>query len=232
MNNLQINQPSFKGAFLIDYKNTKPVLRRTFEETIARKGRQILPDFEGKFDQTLYIMKNSKDYDTAHFIKENNLKFKYIPDIDTKMQFDSEEPEKVSQYISENKPFVINKLDKLMDFISENRTINRARKNSELSYSQKIIKLLGVDMPDVKQKRNDGSKFIINKNTGDALLISPSNKYGSHYVIYTPKDEKKDVIRLAIDKDNNILAKFSSPAEIVRFKQLYIKAVKEHSQLK
>ena len=101
MNTISNNKVNFKGTFVVNYKNSISGMREGFEHAIGKHKRLIFDGFGGKKDTTLYVLKDSKDYDAAMFLKANNKRFKYMPDINTKASF--EYLEDAEKYILENK---------------------------------------------------------------------------------------------------------------------------------
>lgn len=59
-----------------------------FEHAIGKHKRLVFDVFGGKKDTTLYVLKDSKDYDAAMFLKTNNKRFKYMPDINKIVRFE------------------------------------------------------------------------------------------------------------------------------------------------
>ena len=121
INKMQITnenyRPNFKGAFLINYKKALPETRKCLEELIGPHKRQIWDTFSGKDKQVMYVMKNSKDYDVAHFVIKNDLNFKYYPEVSTKLQFEPDKPQDVISYIKTQHPKLIQKPYELMEYI-------------------------------------------------------------------------------------------------------------------
>ena len=220
--------PNFKGAFLINYTKARPETRKCLEDLIGAHKRQIYDTFAGKNNQVMYVMKNSKDYDVAHFVQKNRLNFKYYPNVCTKLCFEPDKPEDVLKYIKTQRPQLIKKTTDLIEYIKAHRTICRAKKDSHLSVADKIINILHYDKnAGKKEKLTNASTIFTDNNTGDRIVISPKSALGTRYVCVTPKREYEEIKRLAFDEQGNILKTFSPPDGIKLFNQLFKKAIKD-----
>lgn len=228
MNN-NISSTNFKGTFLVNYKNTLPGMRKALEEKAGKHGKIIFENFEGK-DSVLYVLRNSKDYDVANFIKKNELRFKYMPEIDTKLQFESDAPEKVEEYISKYKPKVIRKISEMIDFVTNNRQKNKAIKDSHISFYDKILTNLKINIVGQKQKNSKGI-MTIKDDKGGFVCISPKSKNGFSYVYSKPSNSYDDIMRYAIDENGNVVRTFQDPDAITKFSENFNKAVKHHLHL-
>lgn len=228
-NNINLN---FKGSFLINYKKALPGVREGFEKAVGKKHVQIFDSFEGNQDSVLYVMKNSKDFAAANFVKLNEMNFEYIPEMDTRLRFDEYFPDEVSTYLTENKPKVIKKISELMDYISENRIRCRERKNSHIGKYQKILNTMGVDVKGEKHTNSFGVTNVEDVLTGKTAIISPASKLGTRFIaIKHPKKLKKHADYYAVDENGNILKKFKFPDDILLFRELFNKTIKTHLNL-
>lgn len=108
-------------------------MKEEFDKAVGANGKIIYNNFPDK-NKTFYILKDSKDYNIAQFIQRNNLKFRYFPEMNTRLCFEPSEPEKVTNYIKVNKPYTIRKISDLIAFVQENRFKNRAIQNSHLGF--------------------------------------------------------------------------------------------------
>lgn len=222
------NSLSFKGAFLINYKNTVPEIRTGFEKAIGNKKRQIFSAFKGDKDTVLYVLKNSKDYDAAEFIKRNGVKFKYMPTMDTNCRFDEYYPEEAVKYIEEQKPKVISKLTELMDYVKANRVHCRARKDSQIPFYKKVLDKLFITITGTRTVDNKGITKIIDAEKDGFMLLSPKKSNGISYMYIKPSNDYDPTQRLMVDENANILAKFEGVDQITLFKERFNEAVREH----
>lgn len=221
-------RPNFKGAFLINYKKALPETRKCLEELIGPHKRQIFDAFSGKDKQVMYVMKNSKDYDVAHFVIKNDLNFKYYPEVSTKFQFEPDKPQDVISYIKTQHPKLIQKPYELLEYIKAHRENCRAQKDSHLSIADKILNVLCYDKnAGKKEKLSNASVVFIDKNTGDRVVISPKSALGTRFVCVTPKRDYEEIKRLAFDENGNILKTFLPPDGIKLFNQQFKNAIKE-----
>lgn len=220
--------PSFKGAFLINYKKALPETRKCLEELIGPHKRQIYDTFAGKDTQVMYILKDSKDFDVAHFIQKNELNFKYYPDVSTKLRFEPDRPQDVITYIKTQHPKSIQKPYELMEYIKSYRENCKTQKDSHLSVADKIINALCYDKnAGKKEKLSNASIIFTDKNTGDRIVISPKSTLGTRYVCVTPKRDYEEIKRIAFDEKGNILKTFSPPDGIKLFNQQFKNAIKQ-----
>ena len=144
-----VSNTSFKGSYLINYKNSSKLARQNFENAIGEHKRQIFENFNNKKEQVLYVMKNSKDYDAAQVIRKHYLNFKYFPTMDTKLRFDTEKPEEVINYINENKLSTITKFADLIKYVENYRLKCRAKYKNispQENFAEKILEHLKIQL--------------------------------------------------------------------------------------
>ena len=233
MNSLQVNnnQQSFKGAFLINYKRAIPGLQEGFETIVGQHKRQIFRNFNGDKNSVLYVMKNSKDYDVAQFAARNEMKFKYMPDVDTRCRFDEELPEEVVDYMSKNKPTVIDKVSELLDYVAQNRFRCRARKDSHIDRHTRFMNNMGFDFKGEGKTNSRGVTLFIDEKTGKKAVISPKTNSGFRFVAIKPPKKSGEPEIYATTVDGKIVEKFEFPNELLRFRASFKKAIREHLHL-
>lgn len=219
---------SFKGTFIINYKNTIPGIKEGFEKAISDHKRITFNNYRNK-DTVLYVLKNSKDYGAANFIQKNRIKFQYLPDVDTKLRFEPQFPELVTKYIKDTKPRIINKISELMDFVSKNRIHNRAKYGSESNWNKYFLQKNNINITGKAVKDSQGVTTIKDEINSGKAVISPESKLGTRYVFIKPGNKYEDPMYLAADKKGNIIAKFVSPDEILNFRIQFKKAIKKTS---
>lgn len=230
MNN-NISGTNFQGSFLINYKNTPKIARESFEKAIGEHKRQIFESFDGKKDEVLYVMKNSKDYDATQKVKAFNLRFKYMPDVDTKLRFDTESPQEVVAYINDNKPKTISKLNELVEYIGTYRSKCRARylgAAQPRDFADEILESLKIDIKGVKTKDSKGIVTIKDNENNGLVVISPKSKFGISYVFYKPANKYEYEHRYAVNENGELLASFNTPDGIKKFKECFVKATKKN----
>lgn len=218
--------PNFNGTFLINYRKALPGTKTKLEEVVGKNGKLIFENYAGNPNNILYVLKNSKDYDVAHFVKRNELTFKYLPGIDTRLRFETEDEAK--RYIKNNKPQIIETLKDMLTFVEENRLKNRAKKDSNVSYVDKILKAINLDIKGSKTRNASGVTTICDKENEGLVLISPQSKFNINYVYVDPPNKYEDAKRYAIDADGNILATFNTPDGIKTFNEKFKKAINHH----
>jgi len=218
---------SFKGAFLLNFNRTLPGTREAFEHSMGKVRGQVFENFGGKKGNTLYVLRNSKDYYAANFIKRNELKFSYMPEVNSKLQFDTYEPEKVINYINDTKPLVIRKVDELMDYIQKYRQSCKS-KGGVNNPCDELLDKLKIKFNGRKVKNNKGVTTLRDDKTNGFISVSPPNAYGIYFAYVNPGNMYEYESRYAVDKQGNILARFRTPDEMLLFKKKFIEAVKHH----
>lgn len=225
-----IAQPNFKGSFIINYKNTPSNMRQELEKNFNKKGKIIFENFEGD-NTVLYVLRDTKDYHVANFINKNQLKFKYMPDISSKLQFENSQPDVVSDYIKQTKPKVIKKISELMTFVQANREKNKAIKDSHLSLYQKALLNLKINT-NIKGKKNAKGIYIIKDTKNDGIIcFSPKSKNGISYIYVKPSNSYDEIMRYSIDEKGNILRTYQTPEGIKVFSEKFNQTIKHHLHL-
>lgn len=224
MNNTISSNINFNGAFKIDFNKTLTGTRKYLEKSISgTKGVTVYDDF-GSPNNTLYILRNSKDYDFAQFIKKNELKFEYIPEIDTTTKQSKKE---LLSAIEEKKVTIIDKISTMIDFVTNNRIGIQAKKPTVKTH-EKLLKNIFHNLKDKKAKNSQGIVTLEDKTTGEMMKISPKSKFGITYIYHKPALKNEAIERFAVDDEGNILASFNSPSSIIKFGENFNNAVKHH----
>lgn len=226
----KISNPSFKGAFLVNYNKTPSNMRQEFENVVGQHGKIIYDNFEGE-NNVLYILRDSKDFDVAQFIKRNALKFKYIPEVTTKLQFEPSEPDAVKNYISNNNVTIIKTLPKLLEFVVNNREKCRAVKNSHIGFYKTVLKNLHIDT-NIRGTKNNKGVFVIKDKANDGIIcFSPKSKNGITYVFVKPSNCYDPIKRYAIASNGDVLTSYQSAEAIIKFNESFNNAIKHHLHL-
>lgn len=232
-----ISSINFKGSYLINYKRGQKLAREAFEKSIGEHRKQIFESFDGKKDQVLYVLKNSKDYDAAQVVKQHNLKFKYMPEVTTKLKFDIEKPQEAIDYLSQNSPYTITKLDELNSYIEANRLKCRARYDipkpvgPKKDFADDILKNLKIEIKGVKIKDSRGILKIKDKENDGIVVISPKSKFGISYVFHKPANKYEHESRYAVNEKGELLATFNTPDGIKKFKECFTKTLNNNKPL-
>jgi len=222
------NQQSFKGAFLINYKRAIPGLQEGFETIVGQHKKQIFRNFNGDKNSVLYVMKNSKDYDVAQFVARNEMKFQYMPDVDTRCRFDEELPQEVVDYMSKNKPTVIDKVSELLDYVIHNRYNCRARKDSHIDKHTRFMNNMDLGFVGKGETNSRGVTVYIDEKTGRKAIISPKTNQGTRFVAIKPLNKKDEPEIYATTVNGKIIEKFEYPNELLRFRASFNKAIRDH----
>ncbi len=230
MQNRINNNINFQGGFLINYKSAVKGTQELLENRIGH-GKQIFRNWNGDGNSVFYVMKDSKDYNIAQFVKTNELKFQYYPELNTKLRFDTYEPQTFINYLKENTLKVINKFDELMDFIAVNRQ-HKAIPNSHLSVEQRILNKMQINIDGKKPVTNSkGITRVKDKNSGKIAIFSPQSATGARYVHIVPEKSHWNSEFYMVDNEGNILKQFSSVDGIFAFTEGFNKAIKHHLHL-
>ena len=220
----------FGGSFLINYKKAILGMREAFESAVGKPKVQVFDSFNGKENQVMYVMKNSKDYDAATFIQKNELNFKYYPEVSTKLQFELDKPQDIVAYIKSTKPKLIQKHHELAEFISKCRENCRQVKDSHLSLVDKILGSLHIDKNSgEKIKKSNAVTIFTDKETGKKVFVSPKNHHGTSFVLVNPNNSYEDVSRYAFDDRGNLLRSFEPPNGLKIFMEKFNEAIKHQS---
>lgn len=220
------NSPQFNGSFLINYKKAIPGIREAFENAVGKPKVQIFDSFKGKENHVMYVMKDSKDYDAACFILKNQLNFRYYPEVSTKLQFSPNFPEEVSAYIKNNKPKLIQKHFELKEYADKFRAFCRQKRDSHLSFQDKILESLKYDRAVCKKTKNANSIVTFEDgDSGNKVIMSPRNKNGTCFVMINPKNSYDSIKRYAFDMQGNLLATFEPPNGIKLFDKKFKEAI-------
>jgi len=227
MQNNISNGQTFRGAFLLNFNKTLPGTREAFERSMGKVKGQIFENFRGNEGDTLYVLRNSKDYYAAYSILMNNLKFAYMPDVDSKLRFDTFEPETVINYIDKIKPKQIRRIDKLMSYIKENRESCKS-KGGFNNPCDGLLDKLKIKFNGKRTKNCKGITTLKDDKTDGFIAVSPVNANGTYFAYVNPGNKYEHETRYAVDKQGNILASFTTPDEMLLFKKKFAEAVKHH----
>ena len=225
---ISINNTNFKGAFFINTKNMSPKMKSMLMGAVGEHKKIVFNDFGNKEGYNLYILKNSKDYNFANFIEENKIRFKYMPEVDTKLQFEPSRPEDVVEYLKNNPQNVITKISDLIEYVNKNRFTNRERKDSHISNLKKLLNSLHINIEGTAAKDARGVTKIVDNANHKLVLISPFSKNDVRYLLYENPHEK--TLHYAIDKEGNIIAKYNTPDGIIKFKEAFKNAIRTQGQ--
>ena len=199
MNN-SVNNVNFKGAFIVDCKKMTPEIKTELQNCVSQlKKKNIIENFNNNENLNLYVTKNCYDKILADFICLHKLKFKYMPSITTRERFDSKEPAMAAEYIKNNKPTCITKLNELVEFISKYRTQKQQSSRKSIEY---FLNLLNFDIDGIPEVNDKGMTQIIDKKNGKSVHISPKNRKGVTYIRIQDRDGS---YRYAITNSGNVI---------------------------
>ena len=224
------NNVNFNGGFLINYKLAPQGTQETLENNIGN-GKQIFRDWDGDKNSVFYITRDSKDYNIAKFIEKNNLDFKYYPELNTKLRFDPEKRFILLDYLEKNNLKIMDKIDDLIKFLTENRKISKKAKKIKQDPFKPILEKMGIQIEGKTIKSPNGITTIKEKNTSREVIISPLSEHEVRYVRVVPEKPHWETKYYMIDADGNILKEFKTPDAIIAFRKGFNRAVEYSNSL-
>lgn len=219
------NTTAFKGGFLVQYPKTIPGIREGFEHIIENSKKLVFENFNGDSRSVMYLLRDSKDYEAAQFIRLNRVKFQYLPEVNTGVNIDPHHPHKLVEYISSTNPRRITKSDDLITFVEAERAPQVPNANrANLKQIRMLMQKLKIEINGQADLKRNGVYQILDKENGGAFVISPKNKFGFRYVFFKPSNKHEHETRFAIDSEGNKIGYFNTPDGIKKFKELFAKA--------
>ena len=222
------NNISFGGAFVINYKRAIPNLREYFERTaFAHGSKQVFENYRGDKNKVLYVLKDSRDYDVAQFIRRNEMKFEYMPEINTKLCLNPWKEQEAYSTIDSVKPKIINKMSDLMKFVEEFRLKIKSEKCPSIGRVDRVLKALKI-VPEVK-KVFDGTRGVtryIDKAKNGEIIISPKGEYGKTFVYYKPSNRYENPSFYEVDHLGENVRQLKTVDEILEFRKKFNDSVK------
>ena len=215
-----INNTNFQGGykFIRMSKEAKEQL-----PLIVPKGKLVFDSFEGKKSNVFLVARDSFHTKIVNFIKENNLNYRYYPDIKT-YNVRYGQPEKVSEMIASMKPEKINFEEALKNYHpvqemrkAEVRALKKRVKEQSSTYSKNIVKALGLDSNDMVVSTGARGITVIDNNAKTRrITISPPTTNNMHYVFVENKISSPPttftntlpsdiLVALSIDSNNLVL---------------------------
>lgn len=228
MNNT-IQSTNFKGGFLLNYYHTKPKIRRQLEHVIGMHGVQVFDKFNGKDYAVFYILNNPKDIKMADFLANNNkIRFQYYPDINTKNQFNSQNPEELVEYIKIKHPKCIKILHEMQKIIYKRNDSILSKRHSDIDLAKGLLKKYGFNFSEDVNLQDDGVVIIKNTKGSGLLKMTPPNVIGLRYVYIEPNNSYDDSIRCLVTSKGLVLKDFKTPDEMSRFREGFTRLVQNY----
>lgn len=218
----RISNVNFQGTYIMNFAKTGSKMKAGFEDVVGGKKCKILEDVDMK-GRMFYILNNKKDYQVADFIKDNRLRFKYLPNVNNGFTFNSIKD--IKKYISKKQPLIITKMDDLMNFMSQNRTRNYTTTEVQNKFYDKVLNKLVINVEGQKNIDSRGVVTIRDKKNDGLVKFSPQNKIGITYLYVKPSNKYEEIQRYAINKDGTVLYSVKTPEGIKKFKEDFIRAI-------
>jgi len=216
MNTQLSSKQNFTGGFR--FRDIPEGPRTKIQTLIKSRGKQIFNDFEKPNDVFLVVR---DDYDRAvlKFIKENNLKLEYYPQINTKSKLDSEAPDGLSNLLKENKFKPITSITQFKKHVNNrNRAAFIENKSSE--YIDNVLSSLCIDNKHPIHTHR-GAKVVVDNEFNRKIYISAPSKNNILYVKEQPDSTNQSAQRYAMDFNGNILASYKTPDGIKKFDEKF-----------
>ncbi len=239
--------PQFKGAFRINYTKLSPEIRRDLEGSLGHQGFQIFDNFAGKENIVFYVLRKSKDAIVAKFIQEHHIRgFQFLPDVSTKLRFDTQKPHELINYLRNVKPKRIKTQQQMLEYVEQKQYpepeelkkskptgVARAlvQKETDLSLVDDILKKLKLTIPGERTVNEDGIIVVKSEDGPGLLKISPINYAGKRYVYAKPNNSYEDDVRCTVDKSGEIRY-YRTPDEILTFRRSYSQLIKSYRESK
>lgn len=224
---LEINSYSninFRGAFRI--KPSETLAQKEIPELFTQ-GRQIFNNILEKGDKVI-VLRDNYDKRVGNYIREKNLQnIEYYPQINTKSGLDSEEPQGLLNLINDKTKKVITQLDEIFLVISGQKKDKKPRKTPNIEKEvRKISNALRLNIENPKILSNKKSTIIRDDDKKRTIEIIGLNKATS-YVYLKPDSLSESSTRCIIDGKGNLVKKFETPNEILKFLKLFNKLKKD-----
>lgn len=217
----RVSNVNFQGTYIMNFAKTGSKMKAGFEDVVGGKKCKIFEDVDTK-GRMFYVLNNKKDYQVADFIKDNRLRFKYLPNVNNGFTFNSIKD--IKKYISKKQPLIITKIDDLMNFMSQNRTRNYAITEVQNKFYDKVLNKLVINVEGQKNIDSRGVVTIRDKKNDCLVKFSPQNKLGISYLYVKPSNKYEEIQRYAINKDGEVLYSFKTPDSIKKFSECFSKA--------
>ena len=241
MNNIQNHQQTnFKGGFMIKSSANRGFNKQLRADLINALGSNkiIFDKFENKNNQMFCITRSYyKDKKFADFLAEQSdrLKFKYYPEITTRLKFEPGKPQELIDYIKTNASKPIETCSKLINYLKDIHPRTQAltkpvaRKVTQQE-EQAIFEFLNIKNAELKVLKKDTKKFVDSVNHS-TIVISPKDTSDYCYVkvisnISTPDSMTKYYV-FSFNGERGGYGEFKTIDEILQFQKLFNNACKK-----
>lgn len=219
MKTLQINYPSFKGAYRI-----KPDEVKAKEEIpqLFTQGKQVFNDILETGDKFI-VLRDKYDKKIAKYIKENGVKgIEYFPEINTKSGLDDQVPEGLLKLVKDKTVKIITDINKICKASMMPKQIQKAE--DELNKIEIALRL-NIENPIITS--NKSLTIVRDEEKKRTIEIVMPNK-ATTYVYVKPDCIYEDSIKCVLNGCGQIGKRFETPNEIIRFLKKFDKLKKEN----
>lgn len=204
--NILYNNVTFNGGFRFI---NMPLEARNKLTDISKKGKQIFFDFEKQGDVFL-VTRDEFNYRVSKFIHENNLKFEFYPQINTKCGFDTEKPEELIESLRKYNYTPITTKTQLRKSVT-----SKIQENSPVNVKT-ILGGLGLDK-NLSSKIIRGISVVNDVEFQRKIHISRSVKDNNYLVLIEPYTSSNPSKRYLVDSNGKIIKNYTSPDDIHKF---------------
>ena len=201
---------TFKGGF--HFKNVDTITRKTLPGIIRKNNRQLYFNLKEPGDMFL-VTHDSDNHKVVDFIKSNNLKFDFYPNISTANNI--REPETLLEKINQQKNSIIRKVDfiksPIKSSMSLTRAINTVSRTLRLNIDNPVIAKNDKVMTTIRDnsKERNINVILTKGNTYYVEVIPDSQNIDRTYAIFNSRGKFPKICE-NIDDRLNFMKKFKS----------------------
>lgn len=173
------NSINFTGSFLV---MNPPKAAHTAILDIAGKRKLVHENFDNTTD-VLYTIRKSKEDEVAHFLIDNNLRFKFFPKITRKSGLDPIKPQIAVDMVNRQETIFFKSFWlKKFGLMPEEKIVDTNVYGTAAA--------LNLDPKNIKVRYKNGVSMVYTKDNKKLFKTSPVNQFGINY-IYAPNSEGK-----------------------------------------
>ncbi len=217
----QTSNQNFEGAFRIKPNEIKA---KTEIPLLFTQGRQIFNDILETGDKFI-VVRDKYDKRIGKYIQENGISgVEYYPEINTKSGLDDEIPEGLLKLIKDKTVKVITDINEICrTSTARKKLVKPSKSNKEVD---KIANALRLNIENPQVTSTSSFTKVRDNEKNRTIEIIMQNK-GTIYVHVKPDHLYEDSTRCIIDGQGNIIKKFETPDEIIKFMKKFHKLKQE-----
>lgn len=207
---------NFEGSFRIkpNEVNAKIEIPQLFTQ-----GRQIFNDILEPGDKFI-VLRDKYDKRVGKYIKENGISgIEYFPEINTKSGLDDEKPEGLLKLVKAETVKVITNISEICkaSMAPSKKTANPPKVISEVNKVANALRL-NIENPQITSTHSSTKVRDDEKKRTVELIMKDR---GLTYVYVKPDSLYEDSTKCIIDGKGNIVKKFETPEEIIKFMKVF-----------